>query len=128
MPAGTVTGVGVVAKGAFVPPGQTPTAPVPAIYARVPEFCRADLTLKPSSDSDIKVEVWLPASGWNGKFQAVGNGGFAGVLPYAAMARARAGRLRHGGHRHGPRRQHRRVRRRATRKRWWTSAIAPSTR
>jgi feruloyl esterase len=83
-----VTGVGVVAKGAFVPPGQTPTAPVPAIYARVPEFCRANLTLKPSSDSDIKVEVWLPASGWNGKFQAVGNGGFAGVLPYGAMARA----------------------------------------
>ena len=46
------------------------------------------LTLTPSSDSDIKVEVWLPASGWNGKFQAVGNGGFAGTLPYAAMARA----------------------------------------
>ena len=34
------------------------------------------------------MEVWLPASGWNGKFQAVGNGGFAGTVPYAAMARA----------------------------------------
>ena len=88
IPAGTVTGVGVVARGTFVPTGLAPTAPVPAIYARVPDFCRAMLTLKPSSDSDIKVEVWLPASEWNGKFQAVGNGGFAGVLPYAAMARA----------------------------------------
>ena len=38
------------------------------------------------------MEVWLPASGWNGKFQAVGNGGWAGVISYAAMADAvRAG-------------------------------------
>src|SRR5262245_9917143 len=58
----------------------------------VPAFCRVAATLKPSSDSDIKVEVWLPASGWNGKFQAVGNGGWAGVISYAAMADAvRAG-------------------------------------
>ncbi len=43
-------------------------------------------------DSDIKVEVWLPANGWNGKFQAVGNGGWAGVISYSAMADAiRAG-------------------------------------
>ena len=49
-------------------------------------------TLKPTSDSDIKVEVWLPANGWNGKFQAVGNGGWAGVISYSAMADAiRAG-------------------------------------
>ena len=88
IPAGTVTGVGVVARGTFVPANLAPAVPVPPIYARVPDFCRAMLTLKPSADSDIRVEVWLPASGWNGKFQAVGNGGFAGVLPYAAMARA----------------------------------------
>lgn len=42
--------------------------------------------LKPSSDSDIRIEVWLPASGWNGKFQAVGNGGFSGTIGYAALA------------------------------------------
>jgi feruloyl esterase len=88
IPAGSVTGASVVARGAFVPPGPPPAGGVPAIYTRVPEFCRALLTLTPSSDSDIKVEVWLPASNWNGKFQAVGNGGFAGVVPYAAMARA----------------------------------------
>jgi tannase/feruloyl esterase len=48
------------------------------------------VTLTPSSDSDIKVEVWLPAAGWNGKYQAVGNGGWAGTIGYAAMARALA--------------------------------------
>jgi feruloyl esterase len=49
-------------------------------------------TLTPTSDSDIKTEIWLPASGWNGKFQAVGNGGWAGTIPYPALAAAvRAG-------------------------------------
>src|SRR5205807_2646929 len=45
-------------------------------------------TLKPSGDSDIKIEVWLPASGWNGKFEAVGNGGWAGIIALPAMAAA----------------------------------------
>jgi feruloyl esterase len=45
-------------------------------------------TLKPSSDSDIKIEVWLPVSGWNGKFQGVGNGGWAGTIGYSALGNA----------------------------------------
>lgn len=51
-------------------------------------FCRVAATLTPTSDSDIKIEVWMPTSGWNGKFQAVGNGGWAGVLSYPAMSEA----------------------------------------
>src|SRR5579872_775248 len=43
-----------------------------------PAFCRIAATLKPSSASDIKVEVWLPLKGWNGKFIGVGNFGWAG--------------------------------------------------
>ena len=57
-------------------------------YKDLPAFCRVAATLTPTSDSDIKIEVWLPASGWNGKFQAVGNGGWAGVISYGAMAQA----------------------------------------
>jgi feruloyl esterase len=45
------------------------------------------IVMKPSSDSHIEAEVWLPAQ-WNGKFQAVGNGGWAGTISYPAMARA----------------------------------------
>src|SRR5579871_6851380 len=69
----TVTLAQSVGAGEFMQPGRpfggTP-APVVA-YKELPAFCRVAATLKPSDDSDIKIEVWLPASGWNGKFQAV---------------------------------------------------------
>ena len=62
--------------------GLDPPAPV-AVNA---PFCRVQGTLKPSADSDIKFEVWLPpADKWNGKYQGVGNGGFAGSLIYPSM-------------------------------------------
>src|SRR5208282_432692 len=49
-------------------------------------FCRVQGTIKPSADSDIKFEVWLPPeASWNGKVQGVGNGGFAGSLIYIPM-------------------------------------------
>jgi feruloyl esterase len=56
-------------------------------YANAPAFCRVQATLKPTPDSDIKAEVWLPAT-WNTKYQAVGNGGWAGTVSYPAMAAA----------------------------------------
>jgi len=89
----TVTRAEVVPPGKFSPPDGGRRGPGRgSVYADLPEFCRAAATLTPSSDSDIKIEVWLPASGWNGKFQAVGNGGWAGVISYTAMADAlRAG-------------------------------------
>src|SRR5262249_56870176 len=37
-------------------------------------YCRVSATLTPSADSDITIEVWMPASNWNQTFQAVGNG------------------------------------------------------
>jgi len=54
----------------------------------LPAYCRVAATLKPSADSDIKMEVWMPAENWNGKIEVVGNGGWAGVISYPAMAQA----------------------------------------
>lgn len=52
-------------------------------------YCRVRATSKPTADSDIRFEVWVPSgSAWNGKFEQVGNGGFAGTIPYAGMTRA----------------------------------------
>jgi Tannase and feruloyl esterase len=85
LPNATITGVQTVAAGAFTPPTAAGGGEG---FKSLPAFCRVAATLKPSTDSDIKVEVWLPASGWNGKFQAVGNGGWAGTISYPAMSRA----------------------------------------
>src|ERR1700722_2752183 len=54
-------------------------------------YCRVRVTSKPTADSDIRIEVWIPLEpAWNGKFEQVGNGGFAGAIPYSSMARALA--------------------------------------
>src|SRR5215470_7940127 len=89
----TVTMAKPVPAGQFSLPGERQTGGRGGNpYKDLPEFCRVAATLKPSSDSDIKIEVWLPANGWNGKFQAIGNGGWAGVISYSALADAvRAG-------------------------------------
>jgi feruloyl esterase len=56
--------------------GGPPPAP-----RTIPEHCRVQVVLKPSSDSLINMELWLPpADKWNGKFMGVGNGGFAGSI------------------------------------------------
>jgi feruloyl esterase len=84
---GAVTGATNVAPGAFgLPDGAG--VPVAAPFASAPAFCRVTATLRPTHDSEIRIEVWLPAVGWNGKFQAVGNGDWAGAIPYSSLARA----------------------------------------
>ncbi len=50
-------------------------------------FCRVQGVIRPSADSDINFEVWLPPQGaWNGKFSEIGNGGFAGSLILPSLA------------------------------------------
>ena len=41
---------------------------------------------KPTTDSKINFEVWMPAAGWNGKFEQLGNGGLAGSINQFALA------------------------------------------
>ena len=47
--------------------------------------CRVAAILSPSDDSHIEMELWLPDD-WNGKFLAVGNGGWAGSISFSAMS------------------------------------------
>lgn len=56
-----------------------------AAAGNTPAYCRVTGSIRPTSDSDIRFEVWLPEAGWNGNFQGVGNGGFAGSLSLAAL-------------------------------------------
>ena len=53
----------------------------------LPAFCRVAIRMKPSQDSDIKAEAWMPGlAGWNGKFMAVGNGGGRDPDNYASLS------------------------------------------
>jgi Tannase and feruloyl esterase len=60
----------------------------PARTVHLPAFCRIQGVLRPTPDSAIDFEVWLPAKDWNGRFQGIGNGGFAGSISYSALAGA----------------------------------------
>lgn len=81
LPETTITIAEEVTAGAFQPPGGQGLKGLPA-------FCRVAGVIKPSSDSDIRFEAWMPAMGWNSKFQGVGNGGFAGSISYGGLADA----------------------------------------
>lgn len=74
----------LIAPGAFQPPGGNGNSL--RAYESLPGFCRVSLTLAPSLDSDIKMELWLPTASWNGKYLAVGNGAFTGNVRHSAMA------------------------------------------
>jgi feruloyl esterase len=99
LPNTTITMAQMVAAGSFVAParGGGPGQPL----TDLPAFCRVQATLRPSPDSNIKMELWLPAfapasaqgsgaagSNWNGKFRGTGNGGLGGGAAVAAGALA----------------------------------------
>ena len=81
IPTVTIKSASVVAAGPFTAPGPPPTT------MTLPSHCRVEATARPTNDSEIKFEVWIPpVDGWNGKFEGVGNGGYSGAVGYAAMA------------------------------------------
>lgn len=87
LPEATVVSAKTIAAGAYPAPNLPPfMSGAAAVFKSLPAFCRVEVTGKPSADSDIKIEVWMPASGWNGRFQGQGNGGFAGDIAYVNMA------------------------------------------
>jgi len=85
LPDTTITLAQPVAAGAFTPPVPEWAKAFMQPKAIPVAFCRVAGTIRPTSDSDIRFEVWLPASGWTGRYESVGNGGFAGSIRYDSM-------------------------------------------
>ena len=79
LPNTTLTIAQSMPAGRFMPPYSR-------ALDKLPAFCRIVGVIRPTSDSNIQFEVWLPAADWNGKFLSVGNGGFAGSINYNALA------------------------------------------
>ncbi len=73
----SVSSAAVVAAGTVIS-GATASA----------AFCRVQGVARPSSDSEIKWEVWLPLNDadWSGRMKVNGTGGYAGATPYARLA------------------------------------------
>ncbi|HMF79267.1 MAG TPA: tannase/feruloyl esterase family alpha/beta hydrolase [Bryobacteraceae bacterium] len=79
IPNTVITSSEVVTSGVFAPPTGH-------LLTGLPAFCRVAATLKPTPDSDIRIEIWLPQSAWNGRLEGTGNGGFAGKIAYGSLA------------------------------------------
>ena len=75
----TITLAQRVTTGSIVVPPETSVDGLPA-------FCRVAGVIRPTTDSAIRFEVWMPESAWNERFLGVGNGGFAGVIGYGGLA------------------------------------------
>ncbi|MBS1842264.1 MAG: tannase/feruloyl esterase family alpha/beta hydrolase [Acidobacteria bacterium] len=88
LPQAKVVAAETIPAGAFKLPTELPPwmAGAGQIFKALPPFCRVIVQATPSADSDIRIEVWLPAANWNLKFQAHGNGGFAGDIDYVHLA------------------------------------------
>jgi len=80
----TIATAELIAPGAFKSPA--PGGFPPGDFSKLPAFCRVAGSIHPTGDSDIRFELWLPVTGWNGKFVQTGNGGAAGSIVYGSLA------------------------------------------
>ncbi len=78
----SITSASDVAAGHFTLPGLKKALDTPA-------FCRVIAVARPTSDSVINIEVWIPDQHyWNKDFEGVGNGGYNGAIQYTELADA----------------------------------------
>lgn len=80
IPQATITAAECIPAGQFTPPGGA--QPITGL----PAFCRVAAVLKPSPDSHIRIELWLPETGWNERFLGTGTGGGAGYINYGSLS------------------------------------------
>lgn len=55
------------------------------VKASMPAYCRVTGSIRPTPDSDIRFELWMPAQDWNHRYEQVGNGGLAGSILRTTM-------------------------------------------
>ena len=79
LPETTISAAQAVTTGSFTPPGSTNA------ISGLPPFCRVAGEIRPTTESRILFEVWMPLENWNGKLAGVGNGGWAGTISYGAL-------------------------------------------
>jgi len=90
LPNTTIVAVTLVDSGTFAMPPQQrqPAAEFFTAFKTLPAFCRVEAVARPSTDSNIGIEVWLPIARWNGRYLGVGNGSFGGSINYYRLGDA----------------------------------------
>ncbi len=95
-PCGSLTSISlpntIINSAAVTPAGVIPP-PLPFLPPTpVVETCRVHATVTaPGMTDQIGVDVWLPLTGWNGRFQGVGGGGYRADDPNGMAAAVNAG-------------------------------------
>ena len=104
---GKVTSATLVPAGTFQQPAGPglPPGVAGAAYKDLPDFCRVQATLTPTQDSDIKVEVWLPADRLERQVRRRRQRRVGGPAQLFGDGRSAQARLRGRDHRHRPHRQ-----------------------
>ena len=82
LPNTTITLAAEVAAGSFTLPAPGGPGGPSMDLSSLPSFCRVAGTIRPTADSDIRFEVWMPLTDWNGKFVGGGNGVWAVSIAY----------------------------------------------
>src|SRR5580700_7790813 len=97
LPNATIVSAESVAAGAFTPP--TPArggAGAASLFSNLPAFCRVQAAVKRAGDTDVKIEIWMPAQGWNGDFQPAASGFGGGTIGYGSQEGGMSEFLRRG--------------------------------
>jgi len=69
---------GEITQFEFVPSGVPDGGGYP--LEPLPAYCRVCVRMNPEGESNIRIEVWMPLTHWNGNFLGTGNGGHAGTI------------------------------------------------
>jgi feruloyl esterase len=85
LPHTTIVSVNAVAAGQLKLPPDAAPPNAPLDVSTLPSFCRVTAVSRPSADSEIALEVWLPTATWNTQLQPVGNGLWGGSINYAGL-------------------------------------------
>ena len=85
LPQVEITSATLVPAGSFA--SSEPTV-AGAAAAALAAHCVVKAVARPTSDSQIGIEIWLPAENWNGRYEQTGNGGWAGAIHERPLAGA----------------------------------------
>ena len=85
LPKVEITSATLVRAGSFASSVPTVAGRATVVLAA---HCVVKAVAQPSSDSEVGIEIWLPTEHWNGKYEQLGNGGWAGAIHEAPLAGA----------------------------------------